>query len=377
MHLCFVIIGATTTLLGVVLPALAGKFNFSDEQSARLFVFHAIGALLGTFVSEKLWTRIGFFAAIALGLFASAIGVAGIELFPAGLIALPIFLNGCGVGLTIPAINLLVTKIEPARTAAALNLLNFSWSVGALASPIVFAAFSERSSIRFPLFCLAALLILFASLFWWSRQPNIHAQTVESATAAESSAFKFWTHKNHVLTWLFFFVYLGAENGLGGWLSSYALRLQTDSEILWTPVLTVFWLAFLLGRLFAPLFLRVFSDELFLRLNSVLAFGGMILLLFGGANWLFVAAPLTAFGLAPIFPTALAQFTKRTGAVGARQAKWLFVGSTLGGTFVTWLVGVIAAQTNNLANGLFVVLICCALLTALRLIDNEKLIIDN
>lgn len=234
VHLCFVLIGATTTIVGVVLPALAARFELNDGQSNWFFVAHATGALLGTLFSARISARIKFLRTIAVGLLASAAGVAAIAAASPPIVAAAIFLNGLGVGLTIPTINLLIARLgdeQSGENAAALNLLNFSWSAGAFCSPLFFAALGDRLRINAPLFALAAALAAFAIKFARGTQFDFAARADAPAPhgSAEIGARRFWSKPQALLALLFFFVYLGAENGLSGWLASFALREQIDA----------------------------------------------------------------------------------------------------------------------------------------------------
>jgi hypothetical protein len=40
--------------------------------------------------------------------------------------------NGVGIGLTLPAINMTILELSPVKTASALSILNFFWGVGAI-----------------------------------------------------------------------------------------------------------------------------------------------------------------------------------------------------------------------------------------------------
>ncbi len=43
-------------------------------------------------------------------------------------------LNGFGIGLTLPSVNMLILELNPTRPASALSVLNFCWGVGAILS---------------------------------------------------------------------------------------------------------------------------------------------------------------------------------------------------------------------------------------------------
>ena len=94
---------------------------------------------------------LGFVAGVTilLGLIFTALGVGALAFlaWPAGLLAGASW--GFGFGITIPACNLLVAATTPIeRRAAALNLLNFFWSVGAVSCPFLLAPFERSHQVR-------------------------------------------------------------------------------------------------------------------------------------------------------------------------------------------------------------------------------------
>src|ERR1700692_814432 len=70
--------------------------------------------------------------------------------------------SGFGMGMAIPAANLLVAEVNPGRRSATLNLLNFCWSVGAVACPFLVAAAAKGGAIPWFLGAVAGAALLVA-----------------------------------------------------------------------------------------------------------------------------------------------------------------------------------------------------------------------
>src|ERR1700704_6032051 len=146
----FVPIGIVTVLLGPMLPILSAKWSLNYGQAGSLFTAQFVASTFGVLLSGVLVSRLGFRFAINAGLLAMAVAVAMLPLssyFP-GLACIALY--GAGLGLAVPAANLLVAEVNPSRRSAALNLLNFCWSTGAVACPFLVAAAAK--SHRVPLF---------------------------------------------------------------------------------------------------------------------------------------------------------------------------------------------------------------------------------
>ena len=102
-----------------------------------------------------------------------ALGVGGLAFSTRSLGLICILCYGFGLGLAIPAVNLFVAAANAGRRSAALSLLNFSWSVGAVACPFIVALAAKIDRIGLFLTLLAGFLSLMflavtanAILFW-------------------------------------------------------------------------------------------------------------------------------------------------------------------------------------------------------------------
>ena len=72
---------------------------------------------------------------------AAAVACLGVNSWGVGLLS--VFSSGFALGLIAPATNLLVARINSERRAAALNILNFAWALGAVAGPSLIALFAR------------------------------------------------------------------------------------------------------------------------------------------------------------------------------------------------------------------------------------------
>src|SRR5262249_11885563 len=162
LHAIFVLAGITTVFIGPVLPILINKFSLNDLQAGYFFPAQFVGSLTGTFLTSYFGGRGKFLLAAIVGCFLMALGVL---LMNSGNIAICLAVfsaNGLGIGLTLPAINLLILEMAKGNTAAALSVLNFCWGAGAIVcKPFVDRA-GDQGSIARPTLILAVLLGLFS-----------------------------------------------------------------------------------------------------------------------------------------------------------------------------------------------------------------------
>ena len=369
LHAGFLLIGVVTTLLGPILPMLAIKWSLDDAELGLFFTAQFTGAIIGSAWSSRVIVRTGLLRLMVCGYAAAAGAVACLTIasWLIGLVAA--FSAGVALGLTAPAINLLVAQINPERPAAAVNILNFAWAIGAVAGPPMIAFFGRDGHLTRPLVGLAVLLSCVAFLtarrgvvdfaFALDHQPM--------DTRFARSALRAWATPYALLTGVLIFIYVGTETATSGWIATYALRLGESSNGFETLMPSVFWGGLLIGRALAPVILNRVTDTT-LVLSGLLLAGSGLLLIILGADLLSVACGvgLTGLGLASVFPTTFAIFAHHFGEQASQMTGFFFVVGGLGGALVPWLVGVVSEGFNDLRAGIFVPSVGVALMVVLQ-----------
>ena len=164
LHASFVLTGVVTTLLGPILPILVTRWGLNDWQAGLLFTMQFAGSMMAVALSSVGMTRLGLRATLASGATLMASGVAALAGGPLALGYGAVLCYGIGrLGVTIPATNLAVAEQYAARRAAALNLLNLAWGVGAVTAPPLIAFLQRSNDTQAFLLGLAAALTLTAA----------------------------------------------------------------------------------------------------------------------------------------------------------------------------------------------------------------------
>jgi FHS family Na+ dependent glucose MFS transporter 1 len=138
----------------------------------------------------------------------------------------------------------------------------------------------------------------------------------------------------------FLFLYVGMEIGFGGWVFTYATTLGLVEETAAAYLTSAFWGALTVGRLLSiPLAARLRPRTiLLLDLAGALLSIGLILVWQDSATALWLGAIGLGFCFASIFPTTLALAERRMTITG-QITGWIFVGASLGGAALPWLMG--------------------------------------
>ena len=365
----FLPIGIATVLLGPMLPTLSARWSLNYSQAGALITVQFVASTLGVAVSGMLVSRWGFRFAIKAGLVVMAVGVA---LLLAGSRMLGIVCiagYGAGIGLAVPAANLLVAEVNPRRRSAKLNVLNFCWSLGAVACPFLVAAAAKGQRLPMLLAGVAAFSLLVA--IGIAAMPSY---IVEPAVVAKKTGKKTpridWKQPAVIALATRFFVYVGTENGFGLWVASYAKSLGslTPTMSLMTP--SFFYAALLLGRWLAPLLLRTIDEVKLVQAGLLMASVGMaVLVLSHGLSGVVTSACLAGLGLSSVYPITIALLSREFGASASRVGSLMFTMANLGGSSMPWLVGVSSNQLGTLKAGLAVPLIGSMVMYGLYLRD--------
>ena len=364
-YLSFVPIGIATVILGPMLPSLSARWSMNYSQAGALILVQYVASTCAVGLSGLLAARWGFRFPMKIGIALMSFGLALLlsnsELFAIVGIAA----NGAGLGLAVPAANLLVAAANPSRRSATLNLLNFFWSIGAVTcSPLVSAAVKTQ---HVPLFlaCVAGFSFLLAIGI-----ARMGAHIIEPVAAIEDNkpilpAIR-ERQTSFVILAALFLLYVGVENGFGQWIASYAKSLGTLTLAMALITPSFFYASLTLGRVVAPALLKMTHEVNLARIGLLMGCFGMTgLMLSHQITGIVVSASAAGLGLAVVYPITIALFSREFNS--ARIGSVMFVLSNIGGGLFPWIVGVSSTRLGTLRAGLVVPLLGCAMMLALFL----------
>jgi FHS family glucose/mannose:H+ symporter-like MFS transporter len=357
VHLDFLVAGVVMTFLGPMLPALSARWSLTDEQAGYLLFAQFFSSMFGMLASAQLVQRIGYRLTFIIGLLMMASGMSLLASGPwlQGMIA--VCTLGFGHGVTTPAGNLRTGEINSHRRASALSVINAVWGIGAVSSPFL-AALAQRAH-RIPLFLYgtaAALLMLLLAFSLARFEPDTRARSTRSSAPGDSIL----NHRMLPVICVLFFVYVGTEVSFGGWLASYAHRMNsaTGQHPFWIPTTSFFWGALLVGRACAPLALKFHKETAVARVGLTLALaGGLTIIAAHQMAWLIPGAVLAGLGMASIYPISVSLLPRWFEEFTASSSSFVFASGNTGGAVLPWLVGVISTHTGSLRLGFIVPLV--------------------
>ena len=364
-YISFVPIGIATVILGPMLPALSARWSMNYSQGGVLILVQYAASTCAVGVSGVLAARYGFRFPMKTGIALMSLGLALLLSSSKLFATIGIAANGAGLGLAVPASNLLVAAINPTRRSATLNLLNFFWSMGAVScSPLVSAAVKTQ---HVPLFlsCLSGFSLLLALGI-----ARMGAYVVEPVAAIEDKSPVLPAIHERRTTFLalaaLFLLYVGVENGFGQWIASYAKSLGTLTLAVALITPSFFYACLTFGRLLAPFFLRITDEITLVRVGLLVSCLGMAgLILSRHFADTVMSASAAGLGISAVYPITIALFSRDF--TSARIGSIMFVLSNIGGGLLPWIVGVTSTRFGTLKAGLVVPVLGCAVMLLLFL----------
>ena len=244
-------------LLGPILPILISRWSLSDERAGLFFTTQFCGQFAGclsTGVLIPLRGR-GYRLTFAIGFAFIALGVAALGLGDARAGLAGTALYGYGLGLALTGGNLWVAEIFPQRRTTAVSILNVTWTIGAIAcGPLVMLAEDLHILAKF-LVGVALFHAICALLIGvWEIEP-LEWGTDELDVGGAAPRTRLIGAATFALGGLFF-LYVGTESAVGGWVAAYANRVESISAIMAALTPAFFWCGLAAGRALAPAALR-------------------------------------------------------------------------------------------------------------------------
>jgi FHS family L-fucose permease-like MFS transporter len=348
-----------------MLPILSARWSLNYSQAGALINVQYVASTVAVALSGVLAARWGFRFAIKTGLLLMSAGVGLLLAGPKGLGIFCIGAYGGGLGLAVPAANLMVAEVNPGRRSAKLNLLNFCWSAGAVACPFLVGAAARSNQVPLLLATVAGFALLMAIGIAAMPASIVEPSAARNAGQKAAPAIP-WRHEALWILAALFFLYVGVENGFGFWLATYSKSLGKMSPTMAIMTSSFFYAAMMLGRWLAPLLLRLTDEIRLVQVGLLAACSGMAgLVLSHDLRGVVASACLAGLGLSYVYPIMISLLSREFGAESSRLGSILFTLSNIGGGLLPWMVGVSSNHFGSLKAGLAVPLIGCAGMFAL------------
>lgn len=352
----FVALGLPDGLLGVGWPSIRAGFSVPLDALGAFLAAVVAGYMVSSFSSGVLISRMGVGRLLAASCCITGVALLGYTYVPQWWMMIALGVSaGLGAGAVDAGLNTYVAAHYGERL---MQWLHASWGVGITTGPIIMTfGLTAFDTWHFGYrvvgsFQLALALCFLFTAFLWDRNS---APSDIASTSAQKKLTDYRTPLGHTLrqpqVWLsvlLFFLYVGAELGLGTW----TYTLLTESRGVDTALAGVlagsYWFTFTVGRIAAGLFSRRIGNNKLVVGGLAGALAGTCLLIWNPCTFAnATAVGIVGLAIAPIFPAMMSGTRTRVGDRFAANTIGMQMAATgLGMAIIPGMMGVLARRVS-------------------------------
>jgi MFS transporter, FHS family, glucose/mannose:H+ symporter len=338
VNACMFVFGIVLLLMGSLLPTL----RVSAEHAGGLGSLPLAGVLTATILIGPVFDKLGAKPVLTFGLALVAGALAAMpSLSSFAALAAAALVYGFGGGILNTVTNALVSVLRASSRASSLNLLGFSFSLGAIAAPLLMSAAQSRLSSA----AILRLLAAFPALILLFMLPMKFPGGMRAGTPPRVLL----RSLRHPAVWLFgilLFFESANENCVFVWGAKLVSEVLHAPGTLANLALVAVTVALGAGRLVASMASRRAGSRSLLLIACVLEAAGAAIVVVSarsptGYVGMVTGFAILGFGMASIFPTTLAitgdRFPAETGTVFGAIMAVALIGGTTGPLAGGWL----------------------------------------
>jgi len=245
----FVLLGMGLSAVGPALGHLRERSGVGIGLSGLVLGGQSFGYIVGSLVSGRPYDRGHGHRVLVAGTITMAVAMAAASFVTNfAAIVLAFVLVGAGAALVdVGGNTLVVWSRPPATVGSSLNALHLCFGIGALMTPVLVARSLDWSGdlVLVPVVLGLGALGLAVALRRVSTPVRASAPTGEHPQLLAGSRGLF------LLVALFFFLYVGAESTMAGWVSTYGESIEIGGVEAAGWLTSMFFAGFTLGRVVA------------------------------------------------------------------------------------------------------------------------------
>jgi fucose permease len=369
-YLAFVSLGLPDAVLGLAWPSIREAFSLPQA---------ALGAVLATAATAY------FFSGLLAGRFILAVGIGGVLAASTGLVTLglagyasaPVFAlflaAACFIGFGSGAVDAgLNTYAAQHFGARHMTWLHAAYSTGAALGPVLMTALLARGAgWRVGYAAIGAVLGALAVTFavtrgrWNNDEPASPASESEAVKGPRPTAWATFRRPRVLLQIATFFFYCGVEVTAGQWSYTVLTEARGVPPTVAGTWVSLYWASLLAGRVLLGFIVERVGSVRLLRLSTVAAVAGSLLVVIPQAPAALGLAVL-GFALAPIFPGLMTETPRRIGVNAAAHAVGFQVSAATVGVAVVPSVAGLLGEWFGLAAIPPLVVLCAVVLLVLH-----------
>lgn len=367
--IAFVALGLPDGLLGVGWPSIRAGFSIPLDAIGLFLAASVSGYMTSSFLSGYLLARIGVGRMLALSCLLTGLALIGYTLSPQWwmMAVLGIF-AGLGAGAIDAGLN---TYVATHFGEGLMQWLHASWGVGITLGPIIMTlGLTSLATWKFGYQVVGAFQLALAAGFaltlsmWDNHRGAVNAESEKKLTDYKTPLSETLKQPRVWLSILLFFLYVGAEGGLGTWTYTLLVESRGVDKTLAGFFAGSYWFTFTIGRILAGTVARRVGVNKLVLDGLAGALLGTGLLIWNPTEWSNVlAVAVIGLAIAPIFPAMMSGTRLRVGDHDAANTIGMQMAATgLGTAVIPGLMGVLARQVSLEAIPVFLLAVYAGLL---------------
>lgn len=236
--------GMIAAMLGTILPDLSGRLHLTPRQNGTIAFTQALGLILASLAAGPLLDNEGKKVGMVLGLLLMSIALFALPRARSFRnVAFLLFLLGVGSGILVTGANSLASDVGESHRAAALNLVNLFFGIGAFATPFISANFFKQNSARL-CYTIASLTVVTLVIQGLTQMPG----PTGSGRFVLTEVAPVLGRPLLLMTGVFLFLYITCEVGVWNWLPRHLIAQGIQESTALNILSFGFAIGMLIGR---------------------------------------------------------------------------------------------------------------------------------
>ena len=371
----FFVSGASSVLLGNLMPYLREMYNLSYAQAGLLLSLPSWGNIASLLITGYLPTYIGrrktvlitaMWMVVAFSIITFGIG-------SAAALSLACVMIGIARGGNTNFSNTMMSTLPGKKSAIGYNLLHGAFAVGAVLSPLALIACIRGNDMGWKTMTAGIVVLCLAQLTVYGRM-NLPAENITKSIKNVDRSFL--KNKSFWLGAAILFFYISAEYAIVNWLVTYFKDTGILSAEVSQLMTSLLWVVIFIGRMIGAALVGKVSRKIILVVDGIGLLVFFLLVFFSRSELpIFIGIMGVGLFMATIYTSALALGTASIKGNDLGVSTMIFAGTT-GGIITPAVVGMVAEKAGiQMGMGVVVavtVLLLITILVSVCVKDNEE-----
>ena len=374
------VIGFCYTVTSPVLIELSKSTHTTIEIAGYVFSFYFIGFIAGCYLSIWLityWKRKNLLLAAYFLLFVAVLSLKFTSSFilTAGLF----ILMGLANGFSESQISILIIELNKGSEGLFINLNSALFGIGAFLGPLLTVTIIDLGFYWKNTYMAAGIICIINIVLFTLLDISKYESPKIKMTSNIFKSIRFGNRFVFVLLILASFFYVSTEVVLSGWIPTFLRAERAFTEFSAGQVVSFFWAATIIGRIFTGFFSRIFGILKILVSITILSIISVVFGIYSiSVAGIFTSFILVGFFIAGIWPLIVAEGGILFPANRNSVISFIFLFGVSGGLFVPFLLGIVYNKFGLLVAMnlsyifLFLLLICLLVLFFFRKRHNDN-----